>query len=172
MAHKALAFTVSCVGACMAIMGRQRFGSGQAEPNLMSSRPAAGAHSTVARCRGGKAGQVKTHTGADCRAETERPNRAQSLNGQPIRATHAVRTQGSVSTVMAGGLRIVALWLIGMVVGGGRAANSVGSSCTNFDSNMGSSFDLRELQRTTGQPSYRVEDGDIPCTKYVSQAIS
>ena len=45
---------------------------------------------------------------------------------------------------------------------------SSGFSCTNFDSNSGAHFDLRELQRTTGQPSYRVEDGDIPCTKYVS----
>ena len=44
--------------------------------------------------------------------------------------------------------------------------------CTRFDSNMGAHFDLRDLQRTTGQPSYRVEDGDIPCTKSVRLAYA
>lgn len=50
-----------------------------------------------------------------------------------------------------------------------RCASSGSFDCTNFDSNMGAKFDLRDLQRTTGQPSYRVEDGDLPCTKYVEQ---
>lgn len=36
--------------------------------------------------------------------------------------------------------------------------------CTTFDSNMGAHFDITELQRTSGQPSYKIEDGDIPCT--------
>jgi len=34
---------------------------------------------------------------------------------------------------------------------------------------MGAKYDISELQRTTGQPSYSVEDGDLPCTKYVEQ---
>ena len=51
----------------------------------------------------------------------------------------------------------------------GRSASSF--DCTKFDSNSGARFDLRELQRSAGQPSYRVEDGDIPCTKYVSATL-
>jgi hypothetical protein len=72
------------------------------------------------------------------------------------------------------------LWLLGLVLfqwtasegrnlAPGRSASSF--DCTKFDSNSGARFDLRELQRSAGQPSYRVEDGDIPCTKYVSVAL-
>eukprot|EP00606_Chrysophyceae_sp_TOSAG23-5_P001518 GSChrysophyteH2.ASY1.ANO1.1628.1 assembled CDS len=32
---------------------------------------------------------------------------------------------------------------------------------------MGATFDLTELQRSAGQPSYKIEDGDIPCTPNV-----
>lgn len=39
--------------------------------------------------------------------------------------------------------------------------------CISFDSNMGAHFDLSEMQRSAGQPSYIVEDGDIPCTHSV-----
>ena len=39
--------------------------------------------------------------------------------------------------------------------------------CTHFDSNMGAHFDLSELQRSAGQPAYKIEDGDIPCTPNV-----
>lgn len=39
--------------------------------------------------------------------------------------------------------------------------------CTHFNSNMGATFDLSELQRSAGQPSYKIEDGDIPCTPNV-----
>ena len=39
-----------------------------------------------------------------------------------------------------------------------------GFVCSNFNSHMGATFDLHELQRQPGQPSYAIEDGDIPCT--------
>lgn len=47
------------------------------------------------------------------------------------------------------------------------ASIAIGQQCLNFDSNMGATFDLTELQRTAGQPSYQVEDGNIPCTHSV-----
>ena len=64
------------------------------------------------------------------------------------------------------------LFLIALVLqlhsGGAGGSRSGSFDCTKFDSNSGARFDLRELQRTSGQPSYVVEDGDVPCTKYVS----
>lgn len=41
--------------------------------------------------------------------------------------------------------------------------------CNHFDSNMGATFDLTDLIRAQDQPSYFVEDGDIPCTTYVEK---
>ena len=41
--------------------------------------------------------------------------------------------------------------------------------CKHFDSNMGATFDLSDLVRASDQPSYSVEDGDIPCTPYVEK---
>jgi len=41
--------------------------------------------------------------------------------------------------------------------------------CEQFDSHMGATFDLRDLKRIGGQPSYTVSDGDIPCTSYVEK---
>lgn len=45
----------------------------------------------------------------------------------------------------------------------------VGNTCAKYNSNMGATFDLTDLIRTTDQPPYQVEDGDIPCTKQVEQ---
>ena len=39
-----------------------------------------------------------------------------------------------------------------------------GLDCAFFDSHMGATFDLGDLERTGEQPVYAVEDGDIPCT--------
>lgn len=37
-------------------------------------------------------------------------------------------------------------------------------SCSKYDSNMGANFDLSDLIRLPGQPSYTVDSGDLPCT--------
>eukprot|EP01039_Chlorochromonas_danica_P010474 gene10476-11604_t len=42
-----------------------------------------------------------------------------------------------------------------------------GDSCTQFDSNMGVTFDFTDLQRAPDEPMYEVVDGDLPCTKNV-----
>ena len=42
-------------------------------------------------------------------------------------------------------------------------------SCGHYDSNMGATFDFSELTRMGDDPSYTVEDGDLPCTKSVSE---
>ena len=41
--------------------------------------------------------------------------------------------------------------------------------CTHFNSNMGATFDLTDLVRKNDEPSYSVEDGDLPCTTYVEK---
>lgn len=41
--------------------------------------------------------------------------------------------------------------------------------CSNFNSNMGATFDLSDLVRSHDQPPFQVEDGDIPCTKKVEK---
>jgi hypothetical protein len=41
--------------------------------------------------------------------------------------------------------------------------------CAHFNSNMGANFDLTDLIRAQDQPSYSVEDGDIPCTPYIEK---
>jgi len=43
------------------------------------------------------------------------------------------------------------------------------STCSKYESNMGATFDLTDMIRAPGQPSYVVEDGDLPCTKVVEQ---
>ena len=43
------------------------------------------------------------------------------------------------------------------------------STCSKYESNMGATFDLSDMIRSPGQPSYVVEDGDLPCTKVVEQ---
>eukprot|EP01038_Epipyxis_sp_PR26KG_P014665 gene14665-19702_t len=45
----------------------------------------------------------------------------------------------------------------------------ISSSCAKFDSNMGATFDISDLMRLPGQPSFMVEDGDIPCTTKIEQ---
>lgn len=52
-------------------------------------------------------------------------------------------------------LLVVMVALMGMVAS---------LTCTNYDSNMGATFDITDLFRTPEQPPYQVEDGDIPCT--------
>jgi hypothetical protein len=52
-------------------------------------------------------------------------------------------------------LSLVILALIGL---------AAALTCTNYDSNMGATFDITDLFRTPEQPPYQVEDGDIPCT--------
>ena len=46
---------------------------------------------------------------------------------------------------------------------------SATSLCTQYDSNMGATFDLNDLVRSQDESSYAVEDGDIPCTPYIEK---
>lgn len=39
--------------------------------------------------------------------------------------------------------------------------------CGQYNTHMGATFDLRELERNGDQPVYTVEDGDLPCTTHV-----
>lgn len=41
--------------------------------------------------------------------------------------------------------------------------------CEKYDSFMGATFDLTDMRRSPGDPSYYVEDGDLPCTEQVEQ---
>ena len=41
--------------------------------------------------------------------------------------------------------------------------------CLQYNSNMGATFDLTDLERSGEQPAYSVEDGDLPCTANVEK---
>ncbi len=45
----------------------------------------------------------------------------------------------------------------------------ISNSCINFNSNKGATYDLTELVKTSEDPPYMVEDGDIPCTTQVEK---
>jgi len=46
---------------------------------------------------------------------------------------------------------------------------SLSFQCGKYDSNKGATFNLEELIRSSDQPAYTVEDGDIPCTTKIEQ---
>jgi hypothetical protein len=46
---------------------------------------------------------------------------------------------------------------------------AAGLQCGTYDSQMGATFDIRDLQRIASEPAYTVEDGNIPCSKVTEQ---
>ena len=55
------------------------------------------------------------------------------------------------------------------LLGGNVLFLVLGNLCTQYDGNMGATFDLTDLVRSHDESSYAVEDGDIPCTPFIEK---